>query len=428
MRWKLFLDIERFPKDTSWLVARSVDEATALIAQHGYPVEMSLDYELGKNEPTGFDFLKALTDEVMSGWPNLDFPVVEFDCHSNDIDGRCKILGLWKSFQNKLGRRHARTALLPSTISREILTEQDASNQSPAHLVVAISSRALFNLDESHAVFENEGVEAYCRYQVEREELPLEPGVAFSLAKKLLALNERDPANPRVEVILLSRNNADTGLRIFNSIKYHNLNISRAAFTRGESTHPYISAFGAQLFLSAEPGDVRKALDAGFAAATILASAAAPVADSHPAQLRIAFDGDAVLFSDESERIYKRDGLDAFESNEALAAKQPLPGGPFKNFLALLHRIQLDYPADTSPIRTALITARGAPAHERVILTLRAWNIRIDEALFLGGMDKGAFLKAFGADIFFDDQQKHCESARKHVATGHVPHGVANEE
>jgi 5'-nucleotidase len=428
MRWKLFLDIERFPKDTSWLVARSVDEATALIAQHGYPVEMSLDYELGKNEPTGFDFLKALTDEVMSGWPNLDFPVVEFDCHSNDIDGRCKILGLWKSFQNKLGRRHARTDLLPSTISREILTEQDASNQSPAHLVVAISSRALFNLDESHAVFENEGVEAYCRYQVEREELPLEPGVAFSLVKKLLALNERDPANPRVEVILLSRNNADTGLRIFNSIKYHNLNISRAAFTRGESTHPYISAFGAQLFLSAEPGDVRKALDAGFAAATILASAAAPVADSHPAQLRIAFDGDAVLFSDESERIYKRDGLDAFESNEALAAKQPLPGGPFKNFLALLHRIQLDYPADTSPIRTALITARGAPAHERVILTLRAWNIRIDEALFLGGMDKGAFLKAFGADIFFDDQQKHCESARKHVATGHVPHGVANEE
>jgi 5'-nucleotidase len=427
MRWKLFLDIERFPKDTSWLVARSVDEATALIAQHGYPVEMSLDYELGKNEPTGFDFLKALTDEVMSGWPNLDFPVVEFDCHSNDIDGRCKILGLWKSFQNKLGRRHARTDLLPSTISREILTEQDASNQSPAHLVVAISSRALFNLDESHAVFENEGVEAYCRYQVEREELPLEPGVAFSLVKKLLALNERDPANPRVEVILLSRNNADTGLRIFNSIKYHNLNISRAAFTRGESTHPYISAFGAQLFLSAEPGDVRKALDAGFAAATILASAAAPVADSHPAQLRIAFDGDAVLFSDESERIYKRDGLDAFESNEALAAKQPLPGGPFKNFLALLHRIQLDYPADTSPIRTALITARGAPAHERVILTLRAWNIRIDEALFLGGMDKGAFLKAFGADIFFDDQQKHCESARQHVATGHVPHGVANE-
>jgi len=251
--------------------------------------------------------------------------------------------------------------------------------------------------------------------------------VAFSLVKKLLALNELGSADPRVEVILLSRNSADTGLRIFNSIQHHGLDISRAAFTRGASTHPYISAFGAQLFLSADPNDVRKALDAGFAAATILPSAAVPVAEANPTQLRIAFDGDAVLFSDESERIYKRDGLDAFESNEMLAAKQPLPGGPFKNFLALLHQIQLDSPGDTSPIRTALITARGAPAHERVIRTLRAWNIRIDEALFLGGKDKGEFLKAFGADIFFDDQHKHCESARQHVATGHVPHGVANE-
>lgn len=294
-------------------------------------------------------------------------------------------------------------------------------------LTVAISSRALFNLDESHAIFENEGIDAYCRYQIEREETPLEAGVAFGLVKKLLALNARDVANPRVEVILLSRNSADTGLRIFNSIKHHGLNISRAAFTRGESTHPYISAFGAQLFLSAEADDVRHALEAGFAAATILPSGAAPAADDNPEQLRIAFDGDAVLFSDESERIFKRDGLNAFENNETLEAKQPLPGGPFKNFLSLLHQIQLDYPAESLPIRTALITARGAPAHERVIRTLRAWNIRIDEAFFLGGRDKGEFLKAFGADIFFDDQPKHCESARRHVATGHVPHGVANE-
>jgi 5'-nucleotidase len=295
-------------------------------------------------------------------------------------------------------------------------------------LIVAISSRALFNLDESHAVFENVGVEAYCRYQVEREEIPLAPGVAFALVKKLLALNQRDALHPRVEVILLSRNNADTGLRIFNSIQHHGLSISRAAFTRGGSTHAYISAFGAQLFLSADAGDVRKALEAGFAAATILPTAGELVADANPAQLRIAFDGDAVLFSDESERIYKREGLDAFQNNEALEAKQPLPGGPFKNFLAMLHQIQLDYPVEASPIRTALITARGAPAHERVIRTLRAWNIRIDEAMFLGGMDKGAFLKAFGADIFFDDQARHCESARQHVATGHVPHGVANED
>jgi len=272
------------------------------------------------------------------------------------------------------------------------------------------------------------GVDAYCEHQVENEDVLLKPGVAFGLVKKLLALNERDPANPRVEVILLSRNSADTGLRIFNSIQHHQLEIGRAAFTRGASTHPYISAFGTHLFLSADPDDVRKALEAGFAAATILSSASASSIDTtNHAQLRIAFDGDAVLFSDESERIYKQNGLNAFESNEVMAAKQPLPGGPFKNFLAMLHQIQLEYPADASPIRTALVTARAAPSHERVIRTLRAWNIRIDEALFLGGKDKGVFLKAFGADIFFDDQQKHCESARQHVATGHVPHGVANE-
>ncbi len=295
-------------------------------------------------------------------------------------------------------------------------------------LVVAVSSRALFNLDESHVIFEKQGVDAYCRYQVEHEDVPLNPGVAFNLVKKLLALNERDPENPRVEVILLSRNSADTGLRIFNSIQHHGLNIGRAAFTRGESTHAYISAFGAHLFLSAESDDVRKALEAGFAAATILPSASTPsTGRANPLQLRIAFDGDSVLFSDESERIYKESGLNAFQDNESATAREPLPGGPFKNFLAMLHRIQLEYPANSSPIRTALITARGAPAHERVIRTLRAWNIRIDEALFLGGKDKGEFLKAFGADIFFDDQQKHCESARQHVATGHVPHGVANE-
>lgn len=304
--------------------------------------------------------------------------------------------------------------------------EGNIVGQETEKLIIAISSRALFNLDESHAVFVSEGVDAYCRYQVEHEEVPLEPGVAFGLVKKLLALNERDPAHPCVEVILLSRNSADTGLRIFNSIQYHGLDIGRAAFTRGESTHPYISAFGAHLFLSAEPNDVRKALDAGFAAATILPSEGVATT-GHPSQLRIAFDGDAVLFSDESERIYKQKGLEAFEHNEISAAKQPLLGGPFKNFLSMLHHIQLDYPAEASPIRTALVTARGAPAHERVIRTLRAWNIRIDEALFLGGKHKGEFLKAFGADIFFDDQQKHCESARQHVATGHVPHGVANE-
>lgn len=290
-------------------------------------------------------------------------------------------------------------------------------------LVVAISSRALFDLDESHRVFEEEGVDAYCRYQIEHEEDVLVPGIAFPLVKKLLALNDAETGKDRVEVILLSRNSADTGLRVFNSIRHHGLGITRAAFTRGESTWRYIAPFGAHLFLSASQDDVRKALEAGCAAATILPS---NVGRNISGQLRIAFDGDAVVFSDESEQIYKREGLGAFEQNERDAAHRPLSGGPFKGFLSILHQIQSEYPSEGSPIRTALITARSAPAHERVIRTLRGWNIRIDEALFLGGMDKGEFLKAFGADIFFDDQKGHCESARQHVATGHVPYGVAN--
>ena len=300
-------------------------------------------------------------------------------------------------------------------------------NASTTHLeklVIAISSRALFDLAESHAVFEADGVAAYCNYQTSREESPLAPGIAFSMVKKLLALNKRDPANPRVEVILLSRNSADTGLRIFNSIQHHQLNISRAAFTRGKSTFPYASAFGAHLFLSADVDDVKAALDAGLAAATILPS---NVRASEDDDLRIAFDGDAVIFSDEAERVFQEGGLDAFTASETQSAKTPLSGGPFKNFLAMLHNIQTDYPPDASPIRTALVTARAAPAHERVIRTLRDWNIRIDEAIFLGGLDKGPFLKAFDADIFFDDQSKHCDSARQHVATGHVPSGVKNQ-
>lgn len=292
-------------------------------------------------------------------------------------------------------------------------------------LVIGIASRALFDLAASHAVFEKDGVEAYCRYQIEHEDDPLAPGVAFNLTRKLLALNS-GTSNPRVEVILLSRNSADTGLRVFNSIRHHGLDITRAVFTRGESPFRYVPAFGIHLFLSAAPEDVRMALEAGYAAATILPSNVGQNS-SETDQLRIAFDGDAVLFSDEAERVFKSGGLDAFTINETQAAKQPLPGGPFKNFLAMLHKIQSEYPAEDSPIRTALVTARGAPAHERVIRTLRHWGIRIDEALFLAGRDKGAFLQAFGADIFFDDQRKHCDSARLHVPTGHVPHGVAND-
>ncbi len=297
-------------------------------------------------------------------------------------------------------------------------------------LVIGIASRALFDLADSHEVFEQQGVDAYCQYQIANEDQPLAPGVAFHLARKLLALNEADLSNPRVEVILLSRNSSDTGLRIFNSIRHHNLPITRAVFTSGESPFRYVPAFGVHLFLSANPEDVRLALESGYAAATILPSHVAAgihAGANDSEQLRIAFDGDAVLFSDEAERVHKENGLQAFAESEVQAAHQPLRGGPFKNFLAMLHRIQTEYPADQSPIRTALVTARGAPAHERVIRTLREWKIRLDESVFLAGMDKGPFLQAFGADIFFDDQRKHCESARQHVATGHVPHGVANE-
>jgi len=290
-------------------------------------------------------------------------------------------------------------------------------------LVVAISSRALFNLDDSHHVFEEDGLQAYSEYQVAREEEPLTPGEGFPLVQKLLRLNGTLDPSCQVEVVLLSRNSADTGLRIFNSIQHYELDITRAAFCGGESPWRYINAFGCKLFLSSEAQDVRRALANGVAAATLVSRGAGA---SESELLRFAFDGDAVVFSDEAEQVYKRDGLEAFTASEQAAAREPLRGGPFKPFLAALHRLQQAFPPTEAPIRTALVTARSAPAHERVIRTLRAWNIRIDESIFLGGLNKTEFLRAYQADVFFDDQQTHCDLASPHVATGHVPHGVAN--
>lgn len=290
-------------------------------------------------------------------------------------------------------------------------------------LVIAISSRALFNLEESHRVFEEEGLDAYQQYQISKEDQPLEQGDAFLLVQKLLGLNKLLNESP-VQVILLSRNSADTGLRIFNSIQHYGLDISRAAFSGGDSPYRYISAFNSHLFLSTDGADVRQALESGVAAATILPSEKSVTPNE---QLKIAFDGDAVLFSDDSEKIFKNKGLEAFTENEKEAANEPLSGGPFKPILAALQQIQMAFPPGESPLRTCLVTARAAPAHERVVRTLRAWNIRIDESLFLGGLDKGEFLHAFDADVFFDDQEGHCESARNHVATGHVPHGISNQ-
>ena len=296
-------------------------------------------------------------------------------------------------------------------------------------LVIAISSRALFDLEEGHALFEAQGVDAYADFQRSREDELLAPGIAFPLVRKLLALNAHAPKDaPRVEVILLSRNSSDTGLRVFNAIQHHGLDIRRATFTSGAPTWPYVKPFGAHLFLSADAESVQRALEHGIAAATLLPSpsmtrAGEPGADD---RIRIAFDGDAVLFGDESERVSREGGLEAFARHERERAHEPLSGGPFRGFLDALHRLQSAYPVERCPIRTALVTARSAPAHERVIRTLREWGIRLDEALFLGGRPKGPFLHAFGADIFFDDSPHNIDSAREHVAAGHVPHGVMN--
>lgn len=290
-------------------------------------------------------------------------------------------------------------------------------------LIVAISSRALFDLTESHSIYEQAGVDEYAKYQIDHENTILKPGSAFSLVKKFLGLRDPLTQEPFVDVILLSRNSADTGLRIFNSIQHYQLPITRAAFTSGLSPYPYAEAFSADLFLSTHAEDVTNALAANIPAATVLPSASGEQ-DSGP--LKIAFDGDAVIFSDEAEQVFQQQGLTAFTESETTLKDQPLLGGPFKRFLESLHHIQRQFPDDHGPIRTALVTARSAPAHERVIRTLRFWNIRIDEAIFLGGLSKGEFLKAFHADIFFDDQQGHCDSARQHVTTGHVPFGVKN--
>lgn len=323
---------------------------------------------------------------------------------------------------------------VPSSQSTARAPARRDESVSNARLVVAISARALFDLEEGHDLFQARGLEAYAHYQRTHENDRLEPGIAFPLVRKLLALNaiarahfplvDGEDERPCVEVILLSRNSSDTGLRIFNSIESYGLDIVRAVFTSGAPVFPYIKPFGAHLFLSANPESVRFALENGVGAATILPSKAPGFASE---QLRIAFDGDAVVFGDESERISQEQGVEAFARNERALAEQPLSGGPFKGFLAALHQIQEAFPPDHSPIRTALVTARSAPAHKRVILTLRQWGVRLDEALFLGGRNKGPFLQAFGADIFFDDSHHNIESARQHVATGHVPHGVSNE-
>lgn len=284
-------------------------------------------------------------------------------------------------------------------------------------LVIGVSSRALFDLEEENRIFEEGGLEAYSKYQIEHEKDILSPGTAFPLVKALQKLSDM------TEIIIMSKNSADTSLRIFNSIEHYKLDISRAALVGGASISSYLSAFKTDLFLSANEDDVSEAISANVAAGIICNHGGLVInADDDIGQIRIAFDGDAVIFSDESERIYKEKGLQAFAEHEQANAKNPLPEGPFAKLLKTLSLIQQKFPKESSPIRTALVTARNAPAHERVVRTLRAWNVRIDEVFFLGGIEKSEVLKAFGANIFFDDQSVHTDPASKLVPSFRVPY------
>lgn len=288
-------------------------------------------------------------------------------------------------------------------------------------LVVGISSRALFDLEEENDIFEKSGLKAYSDYQLKHEDDVLKPGTAFPLIKALHKLNTE--GQRLTEIIVMSKNSSDTSLRVFNSIKHYGLDISRAALVGGASITPYLSAFRTDLFLSANEFDVQEAINANIAAGIICSPSDPPIdPDSDIEQIRIAFDGDAVIFSDASERIYQEKGLQAFAEYEYKNSQKPLPAGPFAKLLKTLSIIQQQFPDGPAPIRTALVTSRNAPAHERVIRTLRAWNVRIDEAFFLGGIEKSEVLKAFGAHIFFDDQVVHTDPASRLVPAARVPY------
>jgi 5'-nucleotidase len=292
-------------------------------------------------------------------------------------------------------------------------------------LVVAISSRALFNFEEEDAVFSEGDPRPYQKLQLDRLDQPAHEGIAFPLVKKLLAFNGSD--QKKVEVVILSRNDPVSGLRVFKSAEHHNLPITRGVFMRGRSPFPYLTALKADIFLSAHQDDVRVALDAGFPAARVYPTTI-EASQAHPQEVRIAFDGDAVLFSDQAEKVYQEGGLAAFETHEKSRSGEPLPPGPLQPFLRALHRLQKNPPRDQRMrIRTALVTARSAPAHDRAIRTLMSWDIEIDEAMFLGGLDKGPFLQVFEPDFYFDDQLTHVQSAAQvAVNSGHVESGVVN--
>lgn len=295
--------------------------------------------------------------------------------------------------------------------------------------IITVSARVLFDLEDNHQYFKKHGEKLFIEYQRKNENTPLKPGSGFSLIKKFLDLNEHYVEGEKpFEFVLLSRNSPETGLQIFNMIEKMNLQIHRAVFTSGTSSSQYLKAIGANLMLSSNPIEVKKALDYGIAAATVIPSTVKDNLSALDSKIRIAFDGDAVLFNDEAEKVHAQGGMTAFREHEIKNAKKPLGEGPFKPFLEVIHNFQETFPdQQTCPIRTALVTARGMPTHKRAILTLRSWGVRIDEGIFMDGKDKGPMLKAFGADLFLDDSQRNIQNAlNEHITSAHVPNGIRN--
>jgi len=299
-------------------------------------------------------------------------------------------------------------------------------------LVVGVASSALFDLSESDSVFREHGEARYREYQEEHISHTLAPGVAFPFIKRLLSLNDLSSIDaPLVEVIVLSRNDPETGMRVMRSITDHGLPISRAIFMQGRSPYEYIQALGMSLFLSANAKDVREALDMGFAAGQVVGS---PVANAGGTDLRIAFDFDGVLADDSSERVMKTEGLPAFHANEVKNIALPMPEGRLAEFLRGVNRIQdienglaLIDPNYNRRVHVAIVTARNAPSHERVVKTIKSWGIQVNDAFFLGGIEKARVLRVLRPHIFFDDQLGHLQPAANEIPSVHVPFGVANE-
>lgn len=299
-------------------------------------------------------------------------------------------------------------------------------------LVIAVASSALFDLAESDAVYREQGVEAYRKHQRDREEEILKPGVALPLIKRILSLNGVDDSDHPVDVVLLSRNDSDTGLRVFKSIEAYELGISRAAFVSGNNPFRYANAFNASLFLSANPNDVKDAIMQGLPAGRVFPTKF--IDDESDKELRIAFDFDGVIVDDSAEATFKRDGLEKFNTVEREHATESLPVGPLHRFFTEVAKLQqLEAARMTKDnkyhvrVRIAIVTSRNAPAHERVVTCLREWGIHVDETFFLGGIDKAKVLAEFKPHIFFDDQLDHIQSTAGLAPSVHVPFGIANE-